>query len=569
MLTLKNIKKYFATRRILDGVSFSLGQGQRVALVGQNGAGKSTLLKIIAGLETADRGEMSFKKGILVGYLSQETVVDTHETIQEHLWRTTGLEAIEQHMKALEPELSRADGLARYETFRLAFERLGGYAFQDRAKSVLEGLGLSTIELSRGMQLLSGGERRKVALAGVLLMGVDLLLLDEPTNNLDLPALLWLERYLKVAPSTLLVASHDRAFLDHVVEKVIEIDFEKRTAEMWTGNWSTFAFLRAHRLRRAKEQYQAQEEERSRVIVSAAEKRNWIEIGKAKKPRDNNKMGRGYKLNRSAQKQGATARALEKRLDRLETHTKPFDRPALFFNLIPKSALGKHALELQKCIFGFARGFRSTATSLKIDFGERVALLGVNGAGKSTFLKTITGRKRALSGKVIRTRGVLFGDLMQEHENIRRTMTPVEYFAHEYKIFDREPVLSSLSTFQFSPLFADTKIGDLSPGERVRFILATLVERGANVLILDEPTNHLDLEAIEALEDALGSYPGTILLVTHDRMFLDRLTMTTTYLFDRGRVKKIKNFSDYSASLQKEVGRRLRRLTERHGKNKK
>lgn len=566
MLTLKNIKKQYVTRRILDGVSFSIGEGQRVALVGQNGVGKSTLLKIIAGIETPDRGEITLKKGTLIGYLPQETLITGNETIREHLFLATGLALLESKMEALKPSLHMSSTQLQYEVLQTQFKRLGGYSFEERAKGVLEGLGLRSLSLTSTMKRLSGGEKRKISLAGVLLRGVDLLLLDEPTNNLDLPALLWLERFLVAAKATLLVASHDRTFLDHVVQKVIEIDFEKRTAMLSTGNWSTFAELKAHRTRRNKELYQAQEEERVRVVESAAEKRNWIEIGKAKQPRDNNKMGRGYKLNRSAQKQGATARALEKRLTRLVTHAKPFERAALIIRLIPKQTIGQRALEFRQMIFGYTKGFQSKPTNGKINFGERVALLGVNGAGKSTFLKTVTGRKKPLRGKVTRTKGVIFGNLMQEHENINQSLTPVEYFAQAHKIFEREQVLSLLATFQFTPLFAETKIGDLSPGERVRFLLATLVVQGANILILDEPTNHLDLEAIEALEDALGVYPGTVLLVTHDRMFLERLSLDTTYLLQEGELTKIDDFGTYAETLATESRRRLKRLEERVGR---
>ncbi|MEP7162545.1 MAG: ATP-binding cassette domain-containing protein, partial [Candidatus Moraniibacteriota bacterium] len=258
MLTLKKIRKSFATRRILNGVSFSIGDGQRIALVGQNGVGKSTLLKIIAGLEEADRGDVILKKGALVGYLPQETTSSTKETMLDYLRNASGLQGIEKKMKALEKELHRETIQAEYDDLQEEYRRLGGFAFQDRAKVFLEGLLLSTIPLETSVTDLSGGQKRKLALAGVLLRGVDLLLLDEPTNNLDLPALLWLERFLTLSKTTILVASHDRRFLDHVAEKVIEIDMQSRTAEMFTGNWSTYSEMKARAVRREKELYKAQ-----------------------------------------------------------------------------------------------------------------------------------------------------------------------------------------------------------------------------------------------------------------------------------------------------------------------
>jgi ATP-binding cassette subfamily F protein 3 len=275
MLSVKRVRKSYGTRRLLHEVSFNLTRGQRMALVGENGTGKSTLLKIIAGIESADKGHVVLGKGVLVGYLAQETIATGHETALSFLRQATGIGVLEIEMTVLEPGIDQPAILERYEALRERFERLGGYAFLDRAKGILDGLALDSLDLHRSLDTFSGGEKRKLALAAVLLSGVDLLLLDEPTNNLDLVALLWLEAYLARSGVTILVASHDRTFLDHVVDRVLAIDPVKHGVVLYSGNWSVYAETKAHAFRRAKELYGAQERERERVVASAAEKIHW------------------------------------------------------------------------------------------------------------------------------------------------------------------------------------------------------------------------------------------------------------------------------------------------------
>jgi ATPase subunit of ABC transporter with duplicated ATPase domains len=286
MLVLKNVRKVYGIRRVLERVSFSLGEGQKAALVGPNGVGKSTLLRLIAGIETPDRGEIMMPNRALVGYLPQEVLAEGDETLWEYLRRAAGLGELEEEMKDLEPRLEKKESLARYELLEAEYRRLGGYEFERRSKNILAGLRLSHIGMDRPVSELSGGEKRKAALAGVLLRGVDVLLLDEPTNNLDLPALLWLEKYLAKSKSTCLIASHDRRFLDNVVKKLVEIEWWKREAIMYTGGWSEYAEMKAHAHRRHKEQYRMQEEERVRLSESMAEKMDWVERVKNRKAPD-------------------------------------------------------------------------------------------------------------------------------------------------------------------------------------------------------------------------------------------------------------------------------------------
>lgn len=563
MLTLKNVRKIYGTIRVLEKVSFSIGEGQKVALVGQNGVGKSTLLKIIAGIETPDRGEVKKPNRVLVGYLPQEATAESHETLLAYLRRMTGLEELEKEMSRLEPHLEEAVLLEQYEVVRLEYERLGGYNFSQKAKSMQDGLQLSHIKLDRLVSELSGGEKRKAALMGVLLRGVDMLLLDEPTNNLDLPALLWLERYLNRSPATCIIASHDRRFLDNVVKKVIEIDWYKRDVTMYTGGWSAFAEMKAHAIRKHREEYRVQEDERHRLIVSVGQKMDWVERVKNRKAPDKDKMSSNFKKERATRKFTGAAKALEERQRRLHDVEKPLIRDPLYIPLDPLSGEKESSIVLKKVCFGYENGFQSGPVDMKIPFGARIAILGNNGVGKSTLLKTIEGSLSPISGKRTCGKKLVFGYLMQEHENIVQTITPYDLFKNRLGIFDRDIVATHLSYFQFAPDVLTDKISSLSPGECVRLILALLSAMGANVLILDEPTNHLDLEAIEALEEALDSYIGTILLVTHDRRFLERIRLTQTFFLEEGKLVPIENYEAYAKKIQPKVDRILKRLEER------
>ena len=573
MLTVKNIRKIYGTQRVLEKVSFSVGEGQKIALVGQNGAGKSTLLRIIAGLEQPDRGEMLKPNRVLIGYLPQEVTAESDETLIGYLRRMAGLGDLEETMKDLEPRLDEAAVLERYETLRSDYERLGGDDFTRKAKGVLDGLMLSHVGLDRLVAELSGGEKRKAALAGVLLRGVDIMLLDEPTNNLDLPALLWLERYLNRSGATAIIASHDRRFLDNVVEKVLEIDWHRRDVTMYTGGWSAFAEMKAHVIRKHKEQYRMQEEERERLLISIGQKMDWVARVKGRKAPDHDKLASNFKKERATKKFTTSAKAMEERQKRLKTVERPLERQPL---IIPFAAeLGEKAstITLKKIRFGYTSGFQGGLAlpkpfvggpiDLVIQYGTRLAILGNNGAGKSTLLKTIAGELQPLSGNRTCGKKLVFGYLMQEHENISRAVTPRELFKNRLGIYDSVVIAEHLAHFQFSPDILSDKIAWFSPGERVRLILALLSAMGANVLILDEPTNHLDLEAIEALEEALAGYVGTILLVTHDRRFLERVRLTKSYVLDQGKLTPVKNYETYAAKMMPQIRRILKRLEEK------
>ncbi len=565
MLTVKNIRKIFGTRRVLERVSFSIGEGQKVALVGENGVGKSTLLRIIGGLETPDKGDILIPNRALVGYLPQEALAESDEVLGAYLRRMAGIDEVEQEMKGLENRMDEEETLHRFESLQDEYRRLGGYDFKRKARAFLDGLCLSRIPLNRPVEKLSGGEKRKAALAGVLLRGVDVLLLDEPTNNLDLPALLWLERYLGRSSATCLIASHDRNFLDNTVSKVIELDWHRRETTMYAGGFTDFSEMKAHRFRRQKELYRAQEEERDRLRASMDEKKEWADVVWTRPAPDRDKLTANYKRERAAKKFDNSAKALESRGKRLEKNgiERPLERAPLIITLSPKDPEAKDTIVLKDMRFGYPGGYEGGPISREIPFQSRVAILGDNGAGKSTLLKTITGEIPPLSGSIVVGSMLRFGYLMQEHEHLPLSLTPLEWFRKRLDITDRDTVLGHLSQFQFAPDVIDRKISSLSPGERVRFILMTLSAAGANSIVLDEPTNHLDLDAIEALEESLEAYPGTILLVTHDRQFLKRMRMTESFLLEDGKLVPVGDYGAYEASVALKVRRLLKRLEEK------
>lgn len=539
MLTIKNIQKNIGGQRVLFKASFSLGEGQRAALIGLNGVGKSTLLKIIAGIEEPITGKVMLPNRVLLGYLPQEAVADKDMTLGEYLREMAGLGGIEAELKSLETHLAEPEAQAKYDVLMAEFERLGGYEFERRMQKVVKGLRIKHLDPTRSILTLSGGERRKIALAGVLLRGVDVLLLDEPTNNLDLPALQFLESWIKASKTTCLIASHDRRFLDEVVTKVIEIDWYKRNTEIFAGNWTQFMETKEHARRRIKEQYRLQEEERTRLLVSKDEKIDWVERVWDKKKRDNDKQADHFKKERAAKKFSASARALEGREKRLHKIDKPVEKEPLeleFFE--PQENAGEFSVIFDNVVAGYGDTFKVGPIDWIIEYGQKVALLGDNGVGKTTLLKILAGELKPLAGKVLVGEGIQMGYLVQEHDLLlqNENMTLENYLKQRLPFELHESIGSLMGMYQLSPLFLSNKMKHLSPGERVRALLLILVEQRANCLVLDEPTNHLDLESIEAFEEAMNAFPGMVILVTHDRAFLEHVHLDQKVTLKDGKL---------------------------------
>lgn len=555
MLTVRNIHKRYGPVKVLLGAGFSVAKGQKFALVGPNGVGKSTLLRILAGVESEDRGVIERGKNLRVSYLPQEFVADSvEETVVGYLRRVSGVASVESELAELESRLGDEKALARYGELRDLYDRLGGFSFDRKARHAADGLGLRHIASDRKLSEMSGGQRRRLSLAGALLEESDLLLLDEPTNDLDLPAILWLERFLCKTGSAVIVASHDRAFLDAVSEKVIELDWYFRTARIWTGNYSTFFKEKSEELRREHEEKARTEEERARLHETAEEKLEWARKGAEYKMPDKDKMSQGFHRDRSQQKQGAMARALNTRADHVRKVVLAPERDRLSIFFEPEAGEGMEIV-LASASAGYDGGFRVGPVDMDIPYPSRIGIFGKNGAGKSTLLRLITGELPPLSGTVSRGESVRLGVLSQGNDFLPKEKTAYEWFAEATPITEAIDIIRFLDRFLLNASALSFPMGELSPGERMRLALGFLMATRANVLVLDEPTNHLDLEAITALSDALRLFPGTLILVSHDRAFLSGVEFSQIFSADDGACSYEKDYASYLERAMEEARR--------------
>jgi ATPase subunit of ABC transporter with duplicated ATPase domains len=549
-MLVRNIYKSHGGKEVLRGVSLQVGQNQKVALVGSNGVGKSTLLKILAGLDKPDAGSIQLN-GEQIGYLPQEIKIDSQETIRDYLKRVTGISEMESRMAELEHNLNDPEKMKEYGELQSQYIHLDGYAFEHRMEAILQGFGLSSISVTRSLNSLSGGQKSKIALAGLLLQKFDLLLLDEPTNNLDLPAIIWLENFLQHTDASCLIVSHDRRFLDKLVSKVFEIDWFKRDINEYTGSYSDYLDYREARIRREQEQYQAQEREKKRLMVSIRQKKQWAERGSKQITTDNDKYVRGYRRDQSA-KVAQDAKSIERQIEQMDKVEVTKQRPKLVIPLVADNSEAKQAIVIEDVCVQRSNGFQLGPVNMQIGYGARIGIIGPNGSGKSTLLKVISGEYKPTSGRVIVGSSLNFGNLMQAHENMSREKSIFDFF-HDNSVTDNEKIYFILSKFHFSADDAKKKIGDLSPGERARVLLALFSALSVNVLVLDEPTNHLDFEVIEALERTLADYPGTVVFVSHDRYFLQMANPTDLFIINDGNIKPVVDYDGYISSLTSEA----------------
>jgi ATPase subunit of ABC transporter with duplicated ATPase domains len=558
MITARNIQKSYGTLPVLADISFSLARGQKVALVGNNGTGKTTLLKILAGLEDFDGGSLDVEPNLCIGYLPQDTSLAGDESIATYLKRTTGIGVLEEKMEILSTRLSDPEQARQYAEVHERYTHLNGYAFEHRMQIMLAGFGLEHITLDHAVSHLSSGQKTKVALAGILLKGVDLLLLDEPTNNLDLPALIWLEDFLKRSDAACIVISHDRRFLDRVVRKIFEIDWNTRTLVVTGGAYSDYLQMVAKRIVRQKEEYRLQQEEIERLNERAREKRVEATKGARWTGSDNDKFLKGFKRNRAG-KSSRVAKVIEKRIDQMDKIDKPVERTPFEIPLKAETGSGTLTIRVSDIVAGYHRGFTIGPLSFDAPYGSRVGIMGLNGSGKSTLLKTITGHLPPISGSVAIGSGVRMGSMMQEHETLPRNNTPLEFLIERADITLQE-AYAVLGKFDFMKEQMKLPISALSPGGRARLLLALFSAKSVNTLVLDEPTNHLDMEALDALEETLKTYQGTVLLVSHDRYFLDQTHLDLTYVLSEGNLTKIPSYTDYIATAENRARKLLKSL---------
>jgi ATPase subunit of ABC transporter with duplicated ATPase domains len=527
------------TAVILDGVDLTIGPQSRVGVVGPNGVGKSTLLRVLAGLVELEAGTVArTPPSATVGYLPQEPDRVPGETLRAELGRRTGVTAAEAAMNETAAALGSGAAGAD-DAYAAALEQwmaLGGADLDVRMELVCAELGLPAQALDQDTVSLSGGQAARASLAAVLLSRFDVLLLDEPTNDLDFAGLDQLERFLDDVPGAVVIVSHDRAFLDRTIRSVLEIDEHAHTATLFNGGWAAFLEGRDVARRHAEEAYAGYTSQRDRLKGRAQMQREWSTAGVKKattRPADNDKNIRHHNVSQS-QKLAGKAKQTERAMERLDVVEKPWEgwRLEMEFAAAPRS--GDVVARLTAAVV--ERGpFRLGPVDLEIGSGERIALLGPNGSGKSTLLQALLGRLPLTSGDRWFGPGVVVGELDQGRGAFLGDVDLLRAFSDAAGVLPQE-ARSLLAKFGLGAEHVARPAATLSPGERTRAQLAVLMATGVNCLVLDEPTNHLDLPAIEQLEQALDRFPGTVLLVSHDRRLLDAVRTTRTVEVSEGRV---------------------------------
>ncbi len=522
MLTARSVSKSIGAAIVLDGVSLSVASGQRVGIVGPNGIGKSTLLRVLAGLESIDGGSVErVPPNVTVGLLPQEPDARPGETLRAYLARRTGVQAANEALDEWTERLAADPALTtEYSDALDRFLAVGGADFDARVGQTGAEVGLAATRLDLEMAALSGGQFARAALAAILLSRFDVLLLDEPTNNLDFAGLEQLERFVGTTPSAVIVVSHDRAFLDVAVDRIVEIEEESHRAVEYAGGWSDYVAARALARRQGYEQHAEYVAKRGALTARAQTQRAWSEEGKArvKKSGETDKYIKHNKANRS-EKQAGKARATERAVERLEVVDKPWEGWELNLEFTPTARSGDVVVRLEQAVV--RRGtFTLGPLDLEIAWGERVAILGPNGSGKTTLLRVLLGELGLAEGRRWIGPGVTVGAMDQSRAAFLTNERLLDVFMVTTG-FDLTESRSLLAKFGLTADDVTRSGGELSAGERSRAQLAALMARGVNCLVLDEPTNHLDLAAIEQLEHALVGFDGTLLLVSHDRRLLE------------------------------------------------
>jgi len=531
LLNVSHLTKSFGAEQIFRDLSFQLVDKEHVALVGVNGAGKSTVLKIIAGLEEATSGDVAPVSGLRITYLPQEARFDSDRSIREEAQDAfaSALQAAE-HMREIEQRLGTADAdefdtlMAEYERLHEHFEIGGGYDIEHRTEEILVGLGFAESMFDTPVHQLSGGQKTRVALAKALLADPDLLLLDEPTNHLDLVMLEWLEGFLRTWSGACLIVSHDRYFLDRVTTRTFDLAFGH--IEEYDAPYARYLTLRAERMLRRQKEYEEQQE-----FIARTEE-----------------FIRKYKAGQRARE----AKGRQTRLDRLPRIERPQENAELAIRIQSTIRSGANVLTSRPLTIGYTSDEGNVVLArtrdLLIERGDKVGLVGPNGAGKTTLLKTLVREIPALKGTFETGVNVKVGYYAQGHEQLPLNGSPLSVVLGA-QAMGEESARNYLGRFLFSEDDVYKPVNGLSGGERSRLALSVLLLQNANFLILDEPTNHLDIAARETLEELLGKFDGTVLFVSHDRFFTDRIA-TKIWAVEDGQVNQyLGNYTDYQRAL--------------------
>jgi ATP-binding cassette subfamily F protein 3 len=525
MIEVKNLTKYYDEERILNRISFKIEKEHKVALVGFNGVGKTTLLKILGGFEKVDKGDIKYNKKVKIGFLPQTSKeYDKYKVIDF---------------------LKEYTELVDDEPFRRNIEIMfAGFVLESEIKN-------------KYISELSSGQKTKVLLTALLMKKPNLLLLDEPTNNLDLPALIWLEKYLQDFKSAIIVVSHDKKFLSNIANKVYEIKWSDKTLEISNGTYEDYLERKAKELKRQQLDYDLQQEDINRLKKLAKSKQDDAARGAKYVSPDNDHMLQGYRRNKSA---GSLkdSKVIYNRIDRMDKVDKPEHRKSFIIDINESEIGDSREIQIKDLVTGY-EDFEIGPIDLKIEASQRICLLGLNGSGKTTFLKTLLGNIDKKSGEIEIGDGIKFGNLTQEQENLPSKEKLIEFLIKKTGE-SKKTVESILEFFGFIEKDFNKNIALLSPGEKARLVLSLFAIENVNTLILDEPTNHLDLEAIDALDKAVNKFKGTIIFVTHDRQFVEKTRFNKLYLLEKGKINEISNFKDYVSEMEKKSKKLIRMI---------
>lgn len=528
------LTKSFGVNEVLKGINLTVQDRHRVGLVGSNGSGKSTLLKILAGKDHYDGGTLSMTRGLRIGYHTQLDDLTSPLTVwQEMETCFEGTFRMEEKLREMEARMgetheSDPEGFARlseeYTRLTDRFEEEDGYAWRSRLQGVLTGLGFTSAQYEQTVASLSGGERTRLKLGKLLLAKTDLLLLDEPTNHLDLNSMQWLEDYLRAYKGAVVVVSHDRYFLDAVCNSIAELSFGR--IEQYEGNYTRYLKLREEVMVRRMKEYTLQQKEIAREEAIIAQFRAY-----------------------NTEAAHIKAKSREKRLNMIERVDKPVEEHNVYFRFHAGRGTGNDVLMCENLSKSFGARQLFHDLNLHVRAGERIALLGANGVGKTTLLKILTGRERPDTGEVRFGSGVEVGYYDQQQEGLSPDKTVLDEVWDDFPRMEQTPIRNALAGFLFTGDDVLAPVSTLSGGERGRVLLTKLMLRQDNFLILDEPTNHLDMDSREMLETALLGFEGTILTVSHDRYFINRIADRVLVMEPDGVTEYLGNYDDYLEKL--------------------
>jgi len=518
LLQINKLEKSYDGEVIFSDVDFEVKTGERIAIVGRNGAGKTTLMKIIAGVESYDEGNISKGKQVTMGYLTQQMTLDSNDTVMNEMKKPfKDVINIEDKMKTLTDWLSiHADEydqdiykekLSQYEALSNQYELMDGYNYESKIKTVLTGLDFKESDFDRQIQSFSGGQKTRLSMAQMLLSEPDLLLLDEPTNHLDMETTEWLENYLTHFKGAIVIISHDRYFLDKIVNQVYDVALG--SVKKYVGNYSKFLKERDAHYEKVMAEYERQQSE-IKKLETFVEK------------------------NITRASTSGMAKSRRKVLERMERIEMPrLDAKSAQINFEITRATGEDVLKVQNLDIGYSKSITPTI-NLEVKRHDRIAIIGPNGIGKSTLIKTIAQKIPALGGNIVYGSNIQIGYYDQKQAEFTSNMTILDYVWNQYAHMPEKDIRTILGRFLFTQEEVKKVINDLSGGEKARLQLALLMLEKNNVLILDEPTNHLDIDSKEMLEQALQNFEGTLLFVSHDRYFINELANNIFHITQNG-----------------------------------